>query len=1024
MIANPWTCQTQRPCRSIDGLVGFLWLLVGCVTIVVTLGCDPNRASSGGASPPQKTQTSPLAPSPKESAKGAGEDSKGTSGSFEKRVLQANELLEDNKVDEAWKIARDLMIEKPESTESLFIASRVLAMKRDLRGAIQLISRIDENDSMAGPAATGQLAEWLAESGDLMRAEAKLLRLLKKFPNGVPAIRLLIDIYSAQGRRWESAKYLERLVRLGNFTEEELYKGVDFREPYDNERLRAAAMATAPNEPYSQLAEIRYRALKNRWDEIAEPLQRFVAMRPELLEPWIWYGETLLELGHRQQFSLWISKRPEGFDKHPEYWYVYGMFLREQRRTREAARCFAESIQLDRRHAAAYQALGACLLDMGLTEDAQRIRKYAGDLTMINDMAQQIQRKHADRDAYQRIANLYESVGDTMGAFAWRAMDLSRSKKPITDSLKQVQAELKRGEGATPSMVATLPFQEWPLPVDDAFDRVPAITLDTHRMGDDRSILMDDVAASRQLMARYDLGGGTSRGMFTYEGNGGGVSVIDYDRDGWPDLFHSQAGDKPLIPNANYQPKTLHRSRAGASFSEVAALAQVADRGYGQGTATADIDQDGFSDLLVANIGSIEYYRNQGDGTFEHVPLPQAPPPSYWNSCIQAADINGDSLPDIVQGMYSDGTEVFERLCPHVNSTSHSCHPKSFAPGKPRILFNQGDGTWKLADQELLDSIRFGYNLGVLITNIDQRAGNDVFIANDVSPNHLLLSQNVANNPIVLYECAASAGVAVDSVGRAQACMGIACGDQNRDGLLDIIVTNYRNEVSTLYLQTAPGVFADGSRRSNLGPLTLEWLSFGCQLADLDNDGWLDFVALNGHIDDLRQEGAPWQMPPQVLKNEQGKFRWLKKPSPGKYFDGEWVGRGLSMLDYNRDGRVDMVATHIDRPTALLENQSPTGNHFVQIEAIGTRCERDAIGAIVRISAGGEKWVAPVAVGEGFFGSNEHLIHVGIGSASRLDAIEIDWPGGGTERFTDLAVDTRYLVLEGLGVSPIALREP
>jgi hypothetical protein len=541
---------------------------------------------------------------------------------------------------------------------------------------------------------------------------------------------------------------------------------------------------------------------------------------------------------------------------------------------------------------------------------------------------------------------------------------------------------------------------------------------------------MEDVAKALGIHSAYNNGAKPNRSWYTIEGVGGGVNAIDYDKDGWPDLYFSQADGSPLDANPVYKPKTLFRSLAGKEFKDVAQLANAADLGYGQGLGVSDLDQDGFPDLLVANLGVSRIYRNQGDGTFEVSLVPQEDANSLWNSSIHAADINGDSLPDLISASYVYGSESISRRCESNNSTRISCNPKMFPPGKNRILLNNGDGTWKSAPDPLLESIRTGYTLGTLVTNLDQRHGNEVFFANDVSPNNLLLSEPAPKKEDgtsdaaarwELVESAAASGVAVDSIGRAQACMGISCGDQNRDGLLDIIVTNFYNEVSTLYLQTLPGVFVDGTRRSKLGQLTLDQLSFGSQFSDLDSDGWLDFIAVNGHIDDLRTENIPWQMPTQILKNQNGEFRWLRNPSPGPYFDGKWIGRGLQSLDYNVDGKPDLVATHLDRPAALLENRTPSANHFVQWELVGTLSERDAIGAVLRVEADDEFWVTSLCDGEGYFGSNERLIHLGIGKKTKLTKVRCVWPSGKEETVEGLDSDKRYRWIEGQGVHEILI---
>ncbi len=934
----------------------------------------------------------------------------------DEKIALAERLLIDNELDGAWKLAKEIILERPNDRPSLFLAARILATKKDYKSAIQTLSVIDINEPMAGPAAVGQISEWLTKIGDLREAEQRLKSLLKIYPSAGPALRLLVDVYCAEGRRWESAKYVDRLIRMGDISTTDLMRSIDFREPFDNEPMRKAALEFAPLDPLSLLGDIRVFTNRNRWDDVLPSLESMVQNSPELLEPWIWYGESLLETGRADELAKWMSKRPEGYATHPEYWYIYGAWSAQQRKHEQAARCFVEALQLDRRHVASMLGLAESLVELDMKEHATTVRAASGKLVRINDMAQQIQRGYGGKQEFVDIANMYRELDDLVGAFGWDAILLSIDKKPMPAELVERQKQLKTGVKLPLPFLKDLPIDRWSLPVDGDFVSI-ASSMDSTTTWGESPIRMNDVSKELGLNASYNNGAEPNRGWFILEAMGGGVTVIDYDRDGWCDFYFSDAGDMPTKDRPKYLPKKLFRSIRAKSFEEVAAVSRSVDFGYGQGVGTADLDQDGFADLLVANLGEISCYRNQGDGTFERMSLPQAPVPSYWNSGIQAADINGDGLPDIIQCVYIDGDDAFTRWCKNTNSPRGNCHPKRFVPGKSRILYNQGDGTWKLADQELLDSLVDGYAFVSLISNIDQEHGNDVYIANDVSPNHLLLSRPDAANPNRLVECAASAGVAVDTLGRAQASMGIAFGDQNRDGALDIIVTNYRNEVTTLYLQMSAGLFKDGTKNSNLGTLTLDWLKFGCQLIDLDNDGWLDFTALNGHIDDLTLEGVPWKMPPQVMHNDQGKFRWLKKPSPGAYWDVDNVGRSLQFVDFNRDGRCDFVATHLDRPAALLCNQTEMGsNSYIQLELIGTRSERDAVGAIIRLRSGKEKWVSAVAVGDGFYGTSEHLVHLGLGAIPKLDSMEVEWPSGERQSLSNVDLNKRYFVIEGLGI--------
>ena len=935
--------------------------------------------------------------------------------SFAEKLSQVERLLSANDIDAAWERAKELLIEKPNSAPAIFLAARIMAQRKNLIGAIQMISKIDRNDPEAGIPALGQLAEWQALSGNLREAEINAEAVLMAYPAAVPANRLLADIHHAQGRRWEAYRVTERLIRLGDFSTPDLMNSVDPREPVDMPALRDAAKQYAPEDPFTRFAELRMLIGANRWSDAIDDLRTLATQNRELVEPWIWYGEALVETENWTEITEWLASAPKAHQRHPEYWYVLGQIQEKGQAFPQAARCYAEALRIDRRHVAAMQSLSVVLTAMQQFDLAADVRAEAGKLVRIKDLFQQIQRGLGKQQAFIEIANLYRELEDPLGAFGWDAIVLAEEHKPFPVELLAVQKQLRSGQKIECRILSRLPVDNWPLPdtksiAPESAERADMIT------SLDVPIRLRDVAAERGIRMSYSNGAEPGRGWTTVEGLGGGVSAIDYDRDGWVDLFFSQAGDNPMNPSPVYQPKCLYRSFRSRRFVDIAGVAWVAHRGFGQGTGVADIDQDGFDDLLVADLGRISCFRNQGDGTFESIHLPQAPAPAHWNSSIQAADLNGDSLPDIVQGEYIHGEDVFTRRCPTAqNPNLIFCHPKRFEPGKSRILFNQGDGRWTLAPEVVLDSLVDGYALGTLITDLDGNGSNDVFFANDVSPNHLLLSRK-DDGHVTLEEVGMRAGVAVDALGRSQASMGIACGDQNRDGLLDLIVTNFRYEDSTLYLQVSPGVFIDGTRASGLGEFTREWLSFGCQLADLDNDGWLDFITVNGHIDML----TPWKMPPQVLHNRKGKFQWLKRPSPGEYFDVDNVGRSLTMADVDRDGRLDFAITHLDRPAALLLNESlSASNASIQLELIGVQSQREAIGAQVVVRSGTERWVVPLSVGDGFYGTNERLLHVGLGNCSRVDTIEIAWPSGMREVYQDLLPGHRYRAIETIGIEVV-----
>jgi predicted Zn-dependent protease len=388
-------CTTLLSCQR---LLIHLSIFVTCATWI---GCSPPKDKQT----PEKTVAEKTVAEKKVADKQTQEKPTET---FESRLKRAELLFSEQKLDEAWATSKELLVEQPNSASALFLASQILAARNNLAGAIQLISRIDPADPAAGPAATGQLSEWLAQSGDLPGAEAKLRGLLKQYPTATPALRLLAAVLHAQGRRWDAGKVLDRVVRLGDFKTPDLMSLVDLRDPSDEQDLRTAFQQFAPENPLSQLGEIRLLIYADRWKDCIEKLQQFTKSHPQQLEPWIWYGEALLETGEIEKIPTWLNIAPDGHARHPEYWYIVGRYCVLQSRWDTAARCFGETLELDRRHVGALQSLSECLMEMKQPEQALDVREQSGKLVRIKDITNQIQRGLAKDQAFFEIAKLYE----------------------------------------------------------------------------------------------------------------------------------------------------------------------------------------------------------------------------------------------------------------------------------------------------------------------------------------------------------------------------------------------------------------------------------------------------------------------------------------------------------------------------------------------------------------------------------------------------------------------------------------
>jgi tetratricopeptide (TPR) repeat protein len=976
-----------------------LALLTALLSLTTTMSCSRPSAQKPAPQPESTTATTQTQPAAK-------------NDSADRLRAQALEKFDAGALEEAWKLIQRAILLDGQNSETLFVAARITAQRGKLPEAVKLLGQIPATDEKAGLPALGQAAEWLCQVGDLQGAETRLKQLLKSVPNAVAAHRLLVRIYNAQGRRWETRKHIYSLVRAGDFRQEELTMLIDLSEPFDDAEFRAAADKFNPADPFGKLSLARRFLYKNRFKDAEPLLQQANAELPTQVEPWVWLGHIFVSQERLTDLPTWLAKAPADFESHPQYWIVRGRWAELIDDQPGAARCYSEAIKRDPMLLPATQRLAAAVVGLGHTEQAELIRQRARLITDISTSAQEYLRNSAKPGAPLRIANFYRELGEPLLGIAWET--IGRLNENSQQAIQNLGVELRRiAADQQPSPVddilKSLPIDQWQL----ANASSPTLNEGTSPKVDS-SIRIRDVAAEMGIAASYDNGGNVNKpGLLIFQGNGGGVGAIDYDRDGWIDFFFSNAGGKPAALDG-HKPKSLYRSLQGKRFQDSTSGAFLGDRGYGQGIAVGDVDQDGFADLVAINFGVTRLFRNQGDGTFEEAELPQPPPDEVWCTSSAIVDIDGDTLPEIVLGAYISGTEVRTRECINPNTDAKNCQPNEFPPCPNLILANQGDGRWQRITGTLNDSISTGRSLGVCATNLDGKFGNDIFFSNDVSPNFLLMSSpSEIENRWSLTEQASRRGVAVDAGGRAQAYMGIACGDVDRNGLLDIAVTTFLNDTNTLYLQKSPGTWVDGTRRGRFNIDSLEFLGFGCQFLDVDDDGWLDFVVLNGHIDDFSQIGVPYRMVPQVFKNQNGAFYWTKDDLPGAYFQQPALGRSLAIVDFDQDHRLDLVATHLDRPAALLRNESPSPGNFIEFELVGVQCDREAIGAIVHADAEDEHWVSAITAGDGYLSSSQKLIHIGLGPKSRLDQVTIKWPSGTEQVFKNLEVNKRYFVVQG-----------
>ncbi len=509
---------------------------------------------------------------------------------------------------------------------------------------------------------------------------------------------------------------------------------------------------------------------------------------------------------------------------------------------------------------------------------------------------------------------------------------------------------------------------------------------------------------------------------YIVDANGSGVAWLDYDNDGRLDLLIVNGSTREHLAQGGDPMLALYHNDGKGHFDDVTARSGMTRRGWGNGVCVADYDNDGFSDVYVTGIGGGALFHNNGNGTFSDVTRrSRTGNDGHWGSGCAFGDYNRDGFVDLYVANYVKWNQA---KIPRRGETAGCrflvidvyCGPKSLE-GEPDVLYkNNGDGTF--TDVTTAAHVKDpGYpGFGVLFSDLDNDGWPDLYVANDSTANFLFHN----NGDGTFTEKALVAGVAVSGDGREQAGMGVDAGDYNGDGLLDLVVTNFSHDYNTLYENHAGGFFNDVSYRTGLAAGSGPYMGWGVGFVDLDNDGLLDIFTANGHVYpqvDAHGIGTKYAQRKQVFRNIDGRRFANVTDAIGGGLLIEKSSRGAAFGDYDNDGRLDVVVSNInDRPT-LLHNES-TGGHWATFRLVGSKSNRDAIGARVVVTAGGRRQLVEVRSGGSYASQNDLRAHVGLGAADRMERVEIRWPSGAVETASGLAADRFYVAREGQGIRP------
>ncbi len=548
-------------------------------------------------------------------------------------------------------------------------------------------------------------------------------------------------------------------------------------------------------------------------------------------------------------------------------------------------------------------------------------------------------------------------------------------------------------------------------------------------------VLFEDVTGKAGL-TRWHNTTGTPEKKTIIEAKGSGVCLLDFDHDGWLDIylvngstFDARSG-KAEPPHA-----ALFRNNHDGTFTDVAEKAGVTNDRWGLGCAVGDYDNDGWPDLYVTNVGSNRMYHNNHDGTFSDVAEKAgvalgngSPDVAVDHTGATFGDYDGDGRLDLFVAGYiqydfahppvSGSKEAGGSLCQY-RGVNVMCGPRGLQGAGDHLFHNNGDGTFTdvTAKAGVGDANGY-YGLGALFVDVNNDGRLDLVIANDSTPNYLYINKGDGTFDDQSY----MSGFALNQDGREAANMGIAAGDYENNGHLDLVTTTFSDDYDIVFHNDGTGNFQDLSYKAGIAADSIPFVGFGDGFLDYDNDGWKDLLIVNGNVYPQADQHPEWGMTyaqrPLLFHNQRNGTFALAPAVEGSGLARVSVGRGAAFGDLFNDGKIDVVINNLDATPVLLRNVSTDHNHWVELHLVGgPGSPRDAIGATVYLEAGGVRQRGDVLSGGSYLSSSAMRVHFGLGTAAKVDALEIHWPGGKTEKVTLPGVDRIFTIVEGHGVS-------
>ncbi len=945
-------------------------------------------------------------------------------------------------------LTEELLRRQADRPDSVMLGARAALRLKRAELALQLLERGRPRLPEAGSVSVLQ-AKRLSGYGRL-RAEVALQ--LKRLGTAERAYR---EAVQWNARDMDSRERLAMLlIMLGRFREArplllDLLRDGHIREPiltvlgtgnpvFHAEEVLQASLRNEPEYVWPHLGLARVAIAERRFEAARRHLQAVIRVYPRQTESLALLGEVAIEhppqdLG--EQLKKWSERLEPDADQDAGIWKVRGLWALRQGDYPAAARAFAEAVRRDPCDVATISRLAGSLSATGDADAARAVAQYARRLEALDTACHLMRESGASYHTVARVALLCEQLGRYWEAYAWGQLfrrrpaptpaDPARGGPPADylEAGQTIAGVLRRVDGklspdlprvATTSLpTRTIDLAKYPVP---SFD-TEARSEETIRRADlTRRPRFADVTRQVGIDFRFHNADDPSTpGMRLIETTGGGVAVIDFDRDGWPDLYFPDGGPWPGEGEPSPHTDRLYRNTGNGRFVDVTRQAGLGDRAFSQGAAVGDLDNDGWPDLLVCNLGRNRLYLNNGDGTFREITAEAGLETEHWSTSAAIADINLDGISDIFVVNYLAGERAYHRIC-GTPDQPRVCSPSDFEAAPDQLFLGSGDGRWPNATSDTGVTGPRGNGLGCVVADLTGERQMAVFVANDATANFCYVNQSPPGRRPQFDERAILWGLAFSQDGRSQGCMGVAAGDFDDDGRLDLLVSNFYRESNALYRQQPGPVFVDESARRGIAEASERMLGFGTQFLDAELDGLVDLVVVNGHIDDLTRNGVPYRMPAQYLRNLGGSFSPWPAAEAGDYFERKVLGRGLARIDWNLDGKPEFAVSHIGDAAVLVENRSENTGHFLAVELSGTVSARDAIGAVVVVRIGEQRFYRHLTAGDGYMASNHRRLIFGLGSALMVDQLEVRWPSGQRLVAKNLPVDQAVHCIEGQGL--------